>query len=117
MGDDPAALVAAGQEEEETRMPLTILGAIQADDPANRAFARRHGAQGIPWPQPYKNSVPASCDSCGGAVWLGPEQQRTRQQTARQGRPLAIFCLLCCCLTGAADGANMISLTRKGPGE
>jgi hypothetical protein len=98
-------------------MPVMILGAIQADDPVNRAFALRHGAQGIPWPQPYRNSVPAECGACGGAVWLGPEQHRTRRRMNAARQPPVILCLLCCCLAGAADDASMIHLTGKGPGE
>jgi hypothetical protein len=99
-------------------MQVMILGAVQADDEGNRAFAKFHGADGVPWPVPYKNSVPATCAGCEGAVWLGPEQDRTRKQAVEAGTPpLVILCLLCCCLTGAADDANVISLTRKGPGE
>ena len=97
---------------------ILILGAIQADDTANREFARLHGAQHIPWPVPYKNSVTAFCANCGGAVWLGPEQQQARQVAAAAGEsPLLILCLLCCALTGAAADANVVSLSRKGPGE
>ena len=100
------------------REQVMILGAIQVDDPANRAFARLHRAQGIPWPVPYKNSVPASCASCSGAVWLGPEQQQAQRRIITAGNPPPlVLCLLCCYLTGLAAGANLMSLSSKGPGE
>ena len=97
---------------------MLVLGAIQADNPVNREFARVIGVDGIPWPPPYKNSIPAVCGCCGGAVWLGPEQQRARLQATAAGAPEpGILCLLCCCLTGAADQGSIVSLTGKGPGE
>ena len=98
-------------------MQLLVLGAVQVDDPVNREFALVNGAGDIPWPPPFKDSVLAVCACCEGAVWVGPEQERTRAMAAETGMPApVIMCLLCCCLTGVATEGSVVYLTSKEPG-
>lgn len=96
---------------------LIIITGIPVDDPANRAHAAAHGAQHIPWPVPYRDSVLMDCYACGGRAWVGPELQKARTRAVDAGDDPPVLCLLCAVLFTGGDMPVIVKLTNKGPGE
>jgi hypothetical protein len=96
--------------------PLIITG-IPVDNPANRAYAAAMGAQDIPWPPPYRDSVLMDCYACGGRIYVGPELQKARTLAVDSGDDPPVLCLLCVAVITGGDGMTVVSLTDKGPGE
>jgi hypothetical protein len=93
-----------------------IISGIPVDDARNRAHAARLGAQDIPWPAPYKNSVLMDCYLCGGRVYVGPELQKARTIAIDEGDDPPVLCLLCVALT-VGDNPVVVTLTDKKSGE
>lgn len=98
-------------------MTLLIITGIPVDNPVNRARAAAFGAQGIPWPPPYRDSAQMDCYLCGGRVWVGPELQKARTRAVDQGDDPPVLCLLCAALATAGEEPVIVKLTGKGPGE
>jgi hypothetical protein len=94
-----------------------IITGIPVDDPVNRAHAAAHGAQDIPWPPPYRNSVQMDCYLCGGRVHVGPELQKARTRAVDEGDDPPVLCLLCAVLVTGGEMPVIVKLTDKGPGE
>lgn len=94
-----------------------IITGIPADDPVNRARAAAHGAQDIPWPVPYKDSVLMDCYLCCGRVWVGPELQKARTRAISAGDDPPVLCLLCVALATAGADPVIVKLTDKKAGE
>jgi hypothetical protein len=95
-----------------------IIGGIPADDAKNRARAASLGAQDIPWPAPYRDSVLMECYLCGGRVHVGPVLQKARTIAVDAGDDPPVVCFLCLAL--ASDGAGdliVLTLTDKKAGE
>lgn len=96
--------------------PIIITG-IPVDDPVNRAHAAAHGAQHIPWPVPYRDSVLMDCWLCSGRVYVGPELRKARVRAVGAGDDPPVLCLLCAALATAGTAPGIVKLTDKGPGE
>jgi hypothetical protein len=98
-------------------MTSLIITGIPVDDPVNRAHAARHGAQDIPWPVPYKDSVQMDCYLCGGRAWVGPELQKARTRAVDAGDDPPVLCLLCAVLATGGEMPVIVKLTDKKAGE
>lgn len=97
-----------------------IISGLPADTPQNRDLSRSVGMpEDTPWPKPYKNSTPGTCENCSGAIWIGPETGSMMIKILAEGGDPQILCLICCALLAEREKASvsLIQLTNKKGGE
>ena len=93
------------------------MGCIPVDNAKNRAYALRMGCGDVPFPPPYKDSVIAQCEDCGGDIHVGPKLQESREVMTRIRQPFRVLCLLCASLDARQGGTAVFPLSGKQAGE
>lgn len=94
-------------------MTVFIVGCIPVNDARNRAYAQRMGVGGTPFPPPYRNSVLATCEDCGGSVHVGPNLQASREAMTRDRKPFRLLCLICASLEARSGSVALLQLSGK----
>lgn len=93
---------------------VVIISGLPVDNEDNR---RRHAELGlaeIEWPPAYKDSVEMVCESCGAAMWMGPESHRTYLDLIARGASPLVACLVCCtALSHQGADVSVVQLTGK----
>lgn len=94
-----------------------VISGIQVDNAKNRAYAERLGTAGIPWPQPYKNSVVMTCADCEGDIWIGPILRAQSTRLVAAGVCFRLLCLLCAALETRNADTTIVQFSGKKEGE
>lgn len=95
-------------------MHILVLGCLLIDNPANRKRMNDYlGGADVPFPPPYKHSIPGNCQNCNCDIWLGPKIQ----ETSAQDPSLPVLCLLCVVVVHGPNIGTVVGLTNKKAGQ
>ena len=88
-----------------------ILACVPDRDAKNLSWAREIGlGDNPPWLEPYAGSSPGQCQSCQGALWIGPTQAAKLAELNAAGQKSVVLCHLCAILLYEAEGFELRAL-------
>lgn len=88
-----------------------ILACVPERDEKNLSWAKDIGlGDNPPWLEPYAGSSPGQCESCGGALWIGPTQAAKLAELNASGTESRVLCHLCAILLYAVGGIELRTL-------